>query len=68
MSFKRQVWKYQHANNDLFKRKILDTDWDAVHNNDIDTYSFNVTNCISDLTKECILHNIVKTIGLSMDA
>ena len=59
VSFKRQVWKYQHGNYDLLKRKILDTDWDALYNDDIDTYSLNVTNCILDLTKECIPHKIV---------
>ena len=59
VSFKRQVWKYQHGNYDLLKRKILDTDWDALYNDDIDTYSLNVTNCILDLTKECVPHKIV---------
>ena len=59
MSFKRQVWKYQHGNYDLLKRKILDTHWDALHNDDIDTYSLNVINCISNLTKEYIQHKIV---------
>ena len=54
MTFKRQVWKYQHGKYDLLKRKILDTDWDALYNDDIDTYSLNATNCILDQTKECI--------------
>ena len=54
--------KYKFGNtntDDLLKRKILDTDWDALYNDDIDTYSLNVTNCILDLTKECIPHKIV---------
>ena len=39
--------------------KILDTDWDAVHKDDINTYSVNVTNCISNSTNDCLPHKTV---------
>lgn len=60
-SFKRKVWLYKQGNYDLFRDRILNTDWNAIitEQPDVDTACESFTKTFMDIAQVCIPTNVV---------
>ena len=47
-------WNYERGNYDLLQNTALLVDWDSLQDNNVDTYSENITYTILSIAKECI--------------
>lgn len=59
-SFTRRIWSYDKGNYELLRNKAAEIDWDALRDNDIDTYAANLHSTITSLASECIPNKLVK--------
>ncbi|MCW4285900.1 MAG: reverse transcriptase domain-containing protein [Candidatus Thiodiazotropha taylori] len=59
-SFSRCIWKYDQGDYDSLRTKVANTDWDALADPDINTYTRNITNHINSLTAECVPNRTVR--------
>ena len=50
-AFKRQIWSY---NNGLLRNKSLNTDWDSLKDEHLNTYARNINNSVLKIASECI--------------
>lgn len=51
---KRHIWKYKDGDYDRLKQNLISTDWESLENDDIDTYTKNITDHILQISSECI--------------
>ena len=54
VSIKRRMWKYEEGNYVELKHNFNSTDWNALIDIDVDTYTSNITNHVLALAKESI--------------
>ena len=59
-SFERHTWYYDKGDYNALRNKARQTDWDSLHDNDINTYANNIGNQIVDLAAECIPNTTVR--------
>ena len=59
-SYTRHIWYYEQGNYDLLRSKAAATDWDTLHDQDIDIYAQNITRHIISLAKDCIPNKIIR--------
>ena len=56
----QNIWYYEEGNYDLLRIKAAATDWDSLHDQNIDTKAQNITTHIISLAKDCILNKIIR--------
>ena len=59
-SFERHIWYYDKGDYNALRNKARQTDWDSLHDNDINTYANNISNHIVDIAAECIPNKTVR--------
>ena len=59
-SFERHIWYYDKGDYNALRNKARQTDWDSLHDNDINTYANNISNQIVDIAAECIPNKTVR--------
>lgn len=59
-SYTRQIWTYDRGDYQLLRARAAATDWDALRNDDLDTYTCNISSCILSIAKECIPNKIIR--------
>jgi hypothetical protein len=59
LNFKRKIWKYNHGDYDLLRRKVNNINWHDIINDDIDNYALNFSNTIIELTSKCVPNKTV---------
>ena len=59
-SFSRRIWRYEQGDYDSLRKKIANTDWDALTDPDINIYTRNLTDHINSLTAECVPNRSVR--------
>ena len=58
-SFTRHIWRYEQGNYDLLKEMASSTDWNALHNSDINVYAKRLIDKILEISKDSIPNKIV---------
>ena len=58
-SYRRQIWKYDQGDYQLLRTKAVETDWNSLRDNNLDTYAANISNHIRLIVKECIPNKVV---------
>ncbi|MCG8046167.1 MAG: reverse transcriptase domain-containing protein [Candidatus Thiodiazotropha endolucinida] len=58
--FKRKIYLFDRGNYQTFSNDLIDTDWNTLKSNDIDTYAENITNRITSLTNKHIPNKLIK--------
>ena len=58
-AFSRRIWQYDHGNYDLLRQKAVDTDWNLLRHDNIDTYAQTITDQILTLAESCIPNKTV---------
>ena len=58
-SFTRHIRRYEQENYDLRKEMALSTDWNALHNPDLNVYAKRPIDKILEISKDCIPNKIV---------
>ena len=58
-SYRRQIWNYDQGDYQLLRTKALETDWNSLRDNNLDTYAANISNHILLIAKECIPNKVV---------
>ena len=53
-SFYRHVWLLDKGDYDKLRRLVADFNWESIMDDDIDTYTSNITSTIIELSKHCI--------------
>ena len=59
-SFTRRIRRYDQGNYDRLREKAAAIDWDALGDNDIDSYAANLHSTITNLASECIPNKIIR--------
>ena len=59
-SFTRRLWRHDQGNYDRLREKAAAIYWDALRDNDIDSYAANLHSTITKLASECIPNKIIK--------
>ena len=52
--FKRRVWQYDRGDYDLLRQKASFSDWNSLQNSDINIYTKNFYNLLTEITDSCI--------------
>ena len=52
--FKRRVWQYDRGDYDLLRQKASSSDWNSLQNSDINIYTKNFYNLLTEITDSCI--------------
>ena len=55
----RHIWRYNDGNFDMLRQNMADVNWDGLKNEDVNTYTCNVTSAIVDVSKQCIPNKII---------
>ena len=58
-SYRRQIWNYDQGDYQLLRTKAVETDWNSLRDNNLDTYAANISNHILLIAKECIPNKVV---------
>ena len=58
-SYRRQVWNYDTRNYDKLREMANSNDWNASINDDVNIYTENITNCITNMSRECIYNKTI---------
>ena len=59
-SFERHIWYYDKGDYNALRNKARQTDWDSLHDNDINIYANNISNQIVDIAAVCIPNKTVR--------
>ena len=59
-SFERHIWYYDKGDYNALRNKARQTDWNSLHDNDINTYANNISNQIVYIAAECIPNKTVR--------
>ena len=57
--FKRKIYLFDRGDYQTFSNDLMDTDWNSLKSNDIDTYAENITGRITFLTNKHIPNKII---------
>lgn len=58
--YTRHVWLYDRGDYQSFSRDLDNTDWSSLKNDDLDTYTNNITECITKLATKHIPNKDIK--------
>ena len=58
--YTRHVWLYDREDYQSFSRGLDNTDWSSLKNDDLDTYTNNITGCITKLATKHIPNKDIK--------
>ena len=59
-AFNRHIWILEQGNYDLLRETASKTDWDSFRNEDINKYTENVTEHLTEIAKQCIPNRLIK--------
>ncbi|MCG7876873.1 MAG: endonuclease/exonuclease/phosphatase family protein [Candidatus Thiodiazotropha endolucinida] len=58
-SFTRRIWRYDQADYNLLRQRVLSEDWNTLQNSDINVYTKNLVQKMLNLAEMCIPNKVV---------
>ncbi|MCG8078294.1 MAG: hypothetical protein JAY75_18895, partial [Candidatus Thiodiazotropha taylori] len=58
-SFTRRIWRYDQADYNLLRQRVLSEDWNTLQNSDINEYTKNLVQKMLNLAEMCIPNKVV---------
>ena len=59
-SYTRHIWNYDQGDFQLLRTKTAETDWASLRDDNLDTYTTNISNRILQIAKQCIPNRVVR--------